>query len=171
MSIEILDAKETPLSEDEIKSLVEIDMQPEVRHWLTIYVGDDFEKEFQSYLQFFKTLSNEKDAEVLVAKYNEKVAGFLVLWRLEDYMAHVASVGISVHPNFWGKGVANSLMNAAKILAKEKGYKRLEVETLAKNVGMRRTAEKAGFKFEGTRVKRIFKDGSYRDEVAYFFLL
>jgi RimJ/RimL family protein N-acetyltransferase len=168
---EIINAKQTSLSDDEIKSIVEIDAHPNVKQWLIIYVDEDFEKEFQSYKQFFKNLPEESDAEVLVAKYDGNIAGFLVLWRLEDYMKHVASVGISVHPNFWGKGIANSLMNAAINLAEEKGYKRLEVETLAENVAMRRTAEKAGFKLEGTRTKRVFKNGSYHDEVAYYLLL
>ena len=171
MGLEIFNAKQTPLSDDEVRSVVEIEQHSEVRRWLTIYVDDDFEKEFQSYRRFFRSLPKEKEVEVLVAKYDGRVAGFLALWRLEEYMEHVASIGISVHPDFWGKGVATRLIRSAIELARERGFKRLEVESLAENLAMRRTAEKLGFKLEGTRVKRIRKDGSYHDEVAYFLFL
>lgn len=86
-------------------------------------------------------------------------------------MEHVASVGISVHPDYWGKGIAARLIKSAIELAKEKGFKRLEIETLAENAAMRHVAEKLGFKLESLRKNRIKKDGSYRDEAAYFLLL
>lgn len=70
-----------------------------------------------------------------------------------------------------GKGVATHLIRSAVELAREKGFKRLEVETLAENVAMRRAAEKLGFKYEGLRVKRIWKDGAYHDEVSYYLLV
>jgi RimJ/RimL family protein N-acetyltransferase len=171
LGLEIINAKQVRLKDDEIKQIVEIESHRDVRQWLIIDVGDDFEIEFQGYRQFFNQLKENRDAEVLVAKYDGRIAGFLVLWRLEKFMEHVASVGISVHPDSWGKGVATSLMESAIKLAREKGFKRLEIETLAENKGMRRTAEKMGFKYEGVRVNRILKSGAYHDEVLYYLLL
>ena len=171
LGLEIFNAKRFPLTNDQVKSIVEIEEHPEVRHWLYIDVNEDTEKEFRGYRRFFKNLPRRKDVDVLVAKYDGRIVGFLALWRLEEYMAHVASIGISVHPDYWGKGVASHLMKSAIKLASERGFKRLEIETLAENAAMRRIAERFGFIPEGIKVKRILKDGTYHDEVPYFLLL
>jgi RimJ/RimL family protein N-acetyltransferase len=55
--------------------------------------------------------------------------------------------------------------------AMEKGFLRLEVETLASNKAMIRIAEKAGFKIEGVMKMRINKDGKYEDEVLMGIIL
>jgi RimJ/RimL family protein N-acetyltransferase len=55
--------------------------------------------------------------------------------------------------------------------AMEKGFLRLEVETLASNKAMIRIAEKAGFKIEGITKMRINKDGKYEDEVLMGIVL
>lgn len=47
MGLEIVDAKEIHLKDDEVRQIVEIESHPEVRRWLTIYVDDDFEREFR----------------------------------------------------------------------------------------------------------------------------
>lgn len=171
MGLEILNAKHIQLTDDEVRQIVEIEQHPEVSRWLTIYVDNDAEREFQSYKRFFRDLCKKRDVEVLIAKYDGRVAGFLALWRLEEYMEHVASVGISVHPDCWRKGVATGLIRSAIELAREKGFKRLEIETVAENLGMRRAAERMGFKLEGIRPKRLLKGGTYYDEAAYFLLL
>ena len=169
--VTIVNARETPMRDDEIRQIVEIESHPEVKQWLIIDSDEDFEKELRGYRQFLAGLRDNKDAEVLIAKIDERVVGFLVLWRLEKYMAHVASIGISVHPDIWGKGVAKNLMEAAIKLAREKGFKRLEIETMAENVAMRKAAERMGFTYEGVRVNRIWKNGVYHDEVLYYLLL
>ncbi len=171
MNPEIIDAKKVTISDYEIRQIAEIEQHPDVKKWLVIHVEDDVEKEFLGYKHFFKDLHRESEVEVLISRYDERIAGFLMLWRLEEYMEHVASVGISVHPNYWGKGVATQLINSAIELARKRGLKRLEIETIAGNLGMRRAAEKAGFKFESLRPKRLFKNGTYHDEATYYLLL
>jgi len=171
LRLEIVNAKETPPNDNEIRSIVKIEFNPKVREWLTINVSKNFEKEFKAYKKFFKNLPKNRKAEILLAKYDGHVIGFLALWRLERYMEHVASLGLSVHPDYWGKGVATQLIKSAISLAGEKGLKRLEIETLAENHGMRRAAEKTGFKLECIRKDRILKDALYHDEASYFLLL
>jgi len=86
-------------------------------------------------------------------------------------MEHVATLGVSVHPDYWGRGVATRLMKSAIRLAKKKELRRLEIETLSENKAMRRVAEKAGFKLECIRKDRIMKEESYHSEASYFMLL
>ncbi len=171
MRLEIVDAKEQRPTADEIRDIVEIELHPKVKEWLTIYVDSNPRRAIHSYRRFFKRLPKSGKVDVLLAKRGGKVVGFLALWRLGRYMRHVASVGISVHPDYWGKGVATRLMKTAIVHAKKDGVSRLEIETLSKNAGMRCLAKKAGFKLERIRKKRIFKDGKYHDEATYYMLL
>jgi RimJ/RimL family protein N-acetyltransferase len=163
----IFNARQTPPTEDEIRTIVEIEYRPEVQKWLTEYTDPDPQKELQSYQKFFRKLPKNRRVEVLIAKSDGRLVGFLALWRLGRYMEHIASLGLSVHPDYWGAGIASKLIESAIETAKEKGFKRIEIETLAENTAMRRVAEKKGFELECVRKKRIRKDGAYHDESAY----
>lgn len=171
MEIDISNAKDTPLKDSDIRSIVEIECHPKVREWLIEYVDGNVEKEFQVYRRFFRNLQKHRRVEIVIAKYDGRLVGFLGLWRLGRYMQHVAGVGVSVHPDYWGNGIATQLIEFAIDTAQAKGIKRLEIETLAENSAMRRVAEKAGFKLESIRKNRIQKDEAYHDEASYFLLL
>jgi len=135
------------------------------------YVNQSSKKELVDYQEFVRKLPKNREADILIAKCNGHVVGFLGLWRLREYKEHVATIGVSVHPNYWGKNIATHLVKSAIELAKEMKVERLEVETLSKNASMRRVAEKVGFKLEGIRKNRIKKGGLYHDEVIYSMLL
>jgi len=171
LEVDISNAKETPLKESDIRSIVEIECHPKVRGWLIEYVDGNVEKEFQVYRRFFRNLQMHRRVEIIIAKYDGRLVGFLGLWRLGRYMQHVAGVGVSVHPDYWGNGIATQLIEFAIDTAQAKGIKRLEIETLAENSAMRRVAEKVGFKLESIRKNRIQKDEAYHDEASYFLLL
>jgi len=171
LSIEIFNAKQNLLNDQEILKIVEIECHPEVEKWLYEHKKQDYQEEFKDYRDFFYDLTRNDKVEGIIAKHDGNIIGFLCLWRQEAYMEHVASIGISIHPNYWGKGVATQLIEFGIKLSKIKGLKRLEIETLSNNVGMIRVAEKLGFKLEGIREKRVYKKGSYFDEVLYSMLL
>jgi len=171
LRFEISDAKQTPLKNEDIKAIVEIECHPKVREWLIEYVDGNIEKEFKAYKRFFRDLPKNNRAELLIAKHNGCVVGFLGLWRLGRYMEHVAGIGISVHPDYWGNGIATQLIESAVDIAKNKGLRRLEIETLSENTAMRHVAEKLGFILESIRKDRIQKDVSYHDEASYLMLL
>jgi RimJ/RimL family protein N-acetyltransferase len=171
LKTDIINAKQTKLKVKDVKAIAEIECHEEVREWLIIRVETNVEREYLAYRRFFRNLPKNRRAEILVAKQNDRVAGFLGLWRLGGYMDHVAAIGVSVHPDFWGKGIATHLMKAAIKLAKKSGILRLEIETRSDNMAMRHVAEKAGFKLEKIRRKRVQKDGTYYDEASYYLLL
>ena len=169
--LEIMNANKASLSEEDVRSVVEIECHPKVQEWVYEYVDADSQKELREYQEFFRKLPENRRAEILVAKYDGYVVGFLGLWRRGVYMEHVASIGISVHPEYWGRGIATELIKAAIELAMGKGLRRLEAETLSANTAMRHVVEKLGFTLECVRKNRVLKGGSYHDEVAYFLLL
>ncbi|MEM3816285.1 MAG: GNAT family N-acetyltransferase, partial [Candidatus Bathyarchaeia archaeon] len=110
MKPEIINAKTNPLRDDEVKDIVNIERHPLVKKWLIEYADEEFEKELEEYRKFFSNLQGDSRVDVLVAKINGRVAGFLALWRMDEGDGHVASIGISVHPDYWGKGVATNLI-------------------------------------------------------------
>jgi len=171
LKVEIFNAKEINLMKEDIKSIVEIEHHPKVKEWVYEYIDPNFHKEFRDYTNFFRELPKNKRADILLAKSAERIVGFLGLWRLGVYMEHVASIGVSVHPDYWRRGIATNLIKSAIDLARGKGLRRLEVETFSENVPMRHIVEKLGFKLECLRKNRIQKGGSYHDEVVYSMLL
>jgi RimJ/RimL family protein N-acetyltransferase len=171
LNLEILDVKKVFLTEEDVRSIAEIEWHPKVQEWLYVYADPDFQKELRDYQEFFRKLPENEKADILIAKCDGLTVGFLALWRLGAFMEHVASIGVSVHPDYWRKGIARQLIQSAIELARDKGIKRLEVETLVENASMRHLAERLGFKLESLRKERIKKGGLYHDEASYFMLL
>ena len=171
MTLKIVNAKQVDLTDDDIGSIVKIECHTKVQDWLYASVNLGSKREFRDYREFFKNLPMNRQADILIAKYDGQVVGFLSLWRLGAFMEHVATIGISVHPDYWGMGIASQLIESAINLAKIKGIERLEVEALSENAALRSVAENAGFKLESIRENRILKGGVYHDEAAYFMLL
>ncbi|MBS7635074.1 GNAT family N-acetyltransferase [Candidatus Bathyarchaeota archaeon] len=165
MRFEIVNAKQTPLRDEDVKSIVEIERHPMVKKWLIDYADEDFEKELEEYKKFFTDLQNNNLADVLIAKHEGRAIGFLALWRINEESGKAASIGISVHPDYWRKGIATSLVKESIRLAKGRGIGKLIIETLEENSAMKHVAEKIGFKLEG--VRRILKDGTYHNEDVY----
>ncbi|MEM2703554.1 MAG: GNAT family N-acetyltransferase, partial [Candidatus Bathyarchaeia archaeon] len=104
MKLEIINAKLNPLKEEDIRAIVEIERHPAVRKWLVEYADEEFERELEEYRRFFSELKSNDRVEVLVAKISERVTGFLALWRMDDSAERTTSIGISVHPDYWGRG-------------------------------------------------------------------
>jgi RimJ/RimL family protein N-acetyltransferase len=171
MTVEILNAKQIQLTDDDISSIVKIECHAKVQDWLYDSVNLGLMNELRDYHEFFKNLPKNWKADILIAKCDGRVVGFLGMWRLGAFMEHVATIGVSVHPNYWGMGIGTNLIESAINLAKEKGIERLEVETLSENAPLRSVAEKAGFELESIRKKRIMKGGVFHDEATYFMLL
>lgn len=171
IALKILNAKESTLSEDNIHTIAEIDIHPEIRKWDTDIHTKDVEENYRLFKKFFEELPEDENQEVLVAKVDCRVEGFLGIHRMSKRMKHVGEVGIMIHPEYQRKGIGTKLLKAAIRLASKKGYRRLEADTLATNVAMRKIAQKAGFKLEGVRKMRIRKNGQYLDEALMAIIL
>lgn len=173
MALEILNAKEKRLTDEEIQMLAEIEEHPEIAKWDIPAYGGDVEKVYMAFKKSLEGLPRSGD-EFLVAKVNGRVVGFAGIHRLSGErgeMRHIGEVGIMVHPEYQRRGIGTGLLEAAVSLARRQGFERLEADTLAHNKAMRRIAEKAGFKLEGIRRRRFKSDGKYSDETCQAILL
>lgn len=173
MELAILDVEKTSLSEEDIRKVAEMMIHPGIMRWDIECRSHttDAQKLLPKLREFFERTPNDEDQLCLLAKREGKIAGFLGVHRFGGSKPHVGDVGIMVHPDFQNRGIGTKLLRAGIALAKEKGFKRLEADTLAENKAMRRTAEKAGFRVEGIRAKAVDMHGQLKDEALYAILL
>ncbi|MEM3666928.1 MAG: GNAT family N-acetyltransferase [Candidatus Bathyarchaeia archaeon] len=161
LSLTIVDARFHMFKDEDFWMLAEIESHPDVMRWnIEPHKGDKAEM-YRAFKEAVEKLQVEKDKIFLVGKYNGKVVGFVGVRSKNEGLKHVGEVGISVHPNHWGKGFGTSLLKAAVEKAKAEGFTKLELETIASNNAMLRIAQKVGFK-----VKNVGK----RDALDIIFM-
>jgi len=87
------------------------------------------------------------------------------MWRLDPHNRS-AHLGIALRPAFRGRGLGT---DTVRVLCRYgftmRGLHRLQIETLADNAAMLRTAEQAGFAREGTLRAAAWVSGEFADEV------
>lgn len=98
------------------------------------------------------------------------LAGEALLWGI-DLHNRSAHVGISLRPTFRGRGLGT---DTVRVLCRYgfaiRGLHRLQLETLADNGAMIRSAGQAGFVREGIRRGSEWVDGAFTDEVIFGLL-
>jgi len=79
---------------------------------------------------------------------------------------HTASLGISVHRDWRGRGVGTALMQGLIDFARENPrIKRLELSVFHNNPGAIHVYEKLGFQHEGVRRSAFYKEGQFLDMI------
>ena len=174
--LEILDVSQIILSIEDIRRVAEMEIHPEVRRW-DMYAeterapSQDLQASIKGFKEFFEKARKDENQLCLLAKLDGNVVGWLGIHRLDKPKRHVGDVGITIHPDYQRRGIGTELLKAGISLARKRGFKRLEIVTLAENKAMRRAAEKAGFHLEGIRRKAVNMQGKLRDEALYAILL
>jgi RimJ/RimL family protein N-acetyltransferase len=96
---------------------------------------------------------------------DRELAGEALLWGIDTHN-RTAHVGIALRPAHRGRGLAADvvavLCNYGFAI---RGLQRLQIETLAGNTAMIRTAVRAGFRQEGTLRRSAWVDGEFVDDV------
>ncbi len=95
-----------------------------------------------------------------------ELAGFATLWGIDPHNRR-ANIGISLRPGARGKGLASDVVRVLCDYAfRVRGLHRVQVNTLADNLPMRRAAQSAGFVQEGVLRGNAWVDGAFADEVV-----
>lgn len=106
---------------------------------------------------------------ILVAEVDGKIVGNVGLIGAGRHVRrrHVASLGITVHDAWTGKGVGSALMQAALDLAdKWLQYTRVELTVFTDNAAAIALYQRFGFEIEGTQKRYAFRNGEYVDVYA-----
>ena len=85
--------------------------------------------------KYLQTKADSPNAVELVAEVDGKIvgqAGIEALGRT-DKTRHRADFGISIDRDYWGLGMGRALTRACIALAKQAGYKQLELQAVAEN--------------------------------------
>lgn len=100
----------------------------------------------------------------LVAEYQGEIVGMITLaGSSRRKILHKAELGISVRKPYWGKGIGSALISEALRIAKQKGFKKIQLEVMEHNERAIRLYKKFGFEVEGRKKKAICMDGQYFD--------
>jgi RimJ/RimL family protein N-acetyltransferase len=107
----------------------------------------------------------------VVESVSDELAGDALLWDIDTHN-RFAHIGISLRPAFRGRGLA---LDTVRVLCRYgfaiRGLRRLQIETLADNAAMLRTAANAGFVREGVLRKAAWVNGGFIDDVILGLLV
>ncbi len=122
-----------------------------------------------------KQVTEAPDGQTVVSLLAETVAdgtflGGSSLWGIAAF-ERCAHLGISLLPEARGQGYGTEVIRLlCRYGFRSRNLRRLEVETLANNTAMRRTAEACGFVHEGTQRERAYDGDGFTDVVLYGLL-
>lgn len=98
------------------------------------------------------------------------LVGETLLWGIDPHN-RIAHIGISIRPSFRGQRLSSDIV---RVLCRYgfvvRGFNRLQIDTLADNEAMRRTAVTCGFTHEATLRQAAWVAGEFSDEVVYGLL-
>jgi RimJ/RimL family protein N-acetyltransferase len=107
----------------------------------------------------------------VVEKASGDLAGEALLWGI-DLHNRMAHIGISLRPGFRGRGLStDAVRTLCEYGFSVRGLHRLQIETLAGNEAMIRTANRAGFSREGHFRRSAWVLGAFADEVVLGLLV
>ncbi|MEV4544533.1 GNAT family N-acetyltransferase [Micromonospora echinaurantiaca] len=93
-----------------------------------------------------------------------------VLWGINTFNGY-GHLGIALVPEARGQGYGTEVIQLlCRYGFRNRNLRRLELETLASNTAMRRTAEACGFTHEGTQREREYDGDGFADFVLYGLL-
>ncbi|MEX2599474.1 MAG: GNAT family protein [Dehalococcoidia bacterium] len=107
-----------------------------------------------------------------IASPDEAIGG-IGLQLQHDVSSRSAEVGYWLGEPFWGKGIATAAVRAFTYWAfahRELQIERLFANAFAWNPASARVLEKAGYTWEGTLRRHVYKDGEFTDLLVYGLL-
>ena len=97
-----------------------------------------------------------------------KAVGSIGIFLQDDVYSKSAELGYWLAEDFWNKGIMTKAVKQLCEIAFEMfDIVRIYAEPFSVNKGSRRVLEKCGFKYEGTLIKNVYKNGEYLDSCIY----
>jgi len=116
-------------------------------------------------------LLDDRGTVMMAAVVDGKVAGNLSVSGIGDKrkILHRSSLAIALYKEYWGLGIGSAMISYATELAKQMGFKQIDLEVVAENTRAQALYKKCGFIETGRRHNALrFDDGSYHDEILMY---
>ena len=166
--------KDLQLGEFTLRQLVEADStwlipfwnDEAVQKWMSV-PAEFGEKEFTSTLARFKAMvRNGTGINWVVERDGVPVA--MLACHSTDWKLKATEIGFATIPAHRGQGIMPAVLaQLGEFLLEQYGFERIEIQADTANAGSRRTAEKAGFTFEGELRRRFLNNGALTDDAVY----
>lgn len=123
-------------------------------------------KKFISDLQ-----QDNKQPKVFAIEYGSIVVGSIGVFLKEDIYRKNAEIGYYLAEEYWGEGIMTKAIKAiTQYIFDNFDVIRVYAEPFARNIGSRKTLEKAGFRFEAQLKNNIIKNNVVEDSCIYAVL-
>ena len=112
-----------------------------------------------------------KDSAMLVAVVDGKVAGNSAINSIgtKRKICHRCSLAIALYKEYWNLGIGTAMIGYLTELAKQIGYRQIDLEVVAENTQAQALYRKCGFTESGRRINALrFDDGSFHDEILMY---
>ena len=118
--------------------------------------------------EFIKNIKKSQTSNLFVAVQNNKILGAISFNGSERRKRkHYGTIGISLLKEYWGKGIASSLLKTLIIWAKKEKIKKINLEVFENNDRAIYLYEKFDFKLEGKIEDGIFDGENYISLLIY----
>jgi RimJ/RimL family protein N-acetyltransferase len=113
---------------------------------------------------------DEKFASFVATTADGEIIGTCCLWGVDQFN-QLAHIGVTLMPAARGQGYGPEIVRLlCRYGFRSRNLRRLEIETLASNVAMRKTAEACGFTHEGIQREREYDGDGFADIATYGML-
>jgi putative acetyltransferase len=145
---------------DDFPFLYRLYMHPVTNPWLLYEV-----QPLESFLPELKMLT---DRGMIYTYANDSVpVGMFKLQPMKHRNSHIIYLGgVAIDPDHIGRGIGTAMIRSAVELARQQGFKRMELTVATSNDRAIRVYERVGFRFEGVLrdYSYLASEGRYIDE-------
>ena len=160
-----------PIERDDLPRFVEWFSDPEVRHYLLIYLPFSLVQEERWFENLQGRLERQESVILAVETADGVHIGNIGLDRI-DWKDRNAELGIVIGEKaYWGQGYGtDAIRTLLNLTFHEMNLHRVFLRVDVDNVRGIRCYEKAGFRREGTSRHAVFKEGAYHDQYVMSIL-
>ena len=134
------------------------------------HVRDNFPHpySYKDAVAFIDNIASKDDAIIRGIFEDGQLAGVTGIHPQQDVYRKSAELGYWLGQKYWGRGIATEAVSQVLDLAFSMlDINRVFASVFEYNLGSQKVLKKNGFKYEGTSIKAVFKNGEFFDEFRY----
>ena len=129
---------------------------------------NEIKMSYEDEKEYIKKVKSSETSNYFVVIKNNKMIGCIGFnGNTARKMKHYGTIGISVLKEYWGRGIATTLLEKLISWSKEKGIKKINLDVFENNERAIKLYEKFGFKLEGCIEDGIFDGENYINLLVY----